>query len=103
MAFEIIQSIKAESDLDNILVYITFQLNNPTAASNLLDKYESRLTNLRKSPHFYRLSNIERLSHSGYHQFTFGNCIAFYIINDEAKTVSIVRIFYKKQDYESIL
>ena len=103
MAYEIVHTRSAGLDFDGIIHYITFRLNNPMAAYNLRDEYQSRLATLRESPRFYRPAYIEKFSRKGYHQFTFGNSTAFYNIDDEAKTVYIVRIFYKKQDYESIL
>jgi len=103
MSFKIVHSIPATLDLDGIIHYIAFRLNNPTAASNLLDEYENRLTNLRESPRFYGPAHIESLAHRGFHQFSFGNYIAFYTINDEEQKVNIIRIFYKKQNYEKTL
>ena len=103
MGFEIIQSTTAISDLENILVYISIQLKNPTAASRLLDEYEDRMATLRQSPRFYRPANIERLARRGYHQFKFGSYIAFYLIDEKGQKVSIARIFYKKRDYANIL
>jgi len=103
MNYEIIQSAPAVRDLDSIIHYIAIRLNNPKAASDLLDEFENRLANLHDSPRFYSPARSERLAGKGFHQFTFGNYVAFYKIVEEKHKVFIVRIFYQKQDYENKL
>ena len=99
MSFDVLQSAPAVFDLDNIIHYIAIRLSNPKAARDLLGEYEDRLTNLRDSPRLYGPARAKKLAGMGFHQFNFGNYIAFYKIDDEEQKVYIVRIFYQKQDY----
>jgi len=103
MGYDVMHTAPAAQDFDGIIQYTVSRLNNPAAASALLDEYEERLANLRESPRFYGSARIERLARAGYHRFTFGNYIAFYKINDKEKKVFILRIFYQKQRYENML
>ena len=103
MTFDIAHSAAAALDLDNMVHYIAFQLNNSTTASNLLDEYEYRLSNLKDSPRFYGPARNERLARMGYHTFSFGNYIAFYKIDEKKNNVNIIRVFNKKQDYLNYL
>ena len=96
MAYDIVHSQSAEFDFGDIIDYITVHLNNPTAASTLLDEYEDRLATIRQSPRVYRLAHVERLARKGYHTFDFGTYTAFYMIDYAEQKVLILRIFYKK-------
>ena len=103
MIYRVERTIPSENDLDGILNYILFKLMNRKAAADLLAQYEEKLLILRETPYLYGLSHNECLAQKGYHQFDFGNYIAFYTIDDISRVVYIVRIFYKKQDYENLL
>ena len=103
MVYKIIHSTPAALDFDDIIFYIAQQLKNPTAASALRDEYNEKVAILRESPRLFGLAPAEDLARSGYQRFTFGNYIAFYLINDEEKKVHIVRIFYQRRDYENLL
>ena len=103
MLYTIIRAPSATLDLDNILLYITEQLKNPTAAASLLVEYEKKQSILCESPRFYALSKNERLGRKNYRCFIFGNYIAYYNIDDTNQTVNILRIFYQKQNYGETL
>ena len=103
MGFDVIHAKPAILDLNGIVHYIAVRLQNPAAASALLDEYEDRLANLRENPRFYGPVRMERLARLGYHRFSFGNYFAFYKVNDEEQKVVVLRIFYQKQDYENML
>ena len=52
----------------------------------------------------YPLSDNQVLQNDGYHRFLFyKNFIEFYLIDDEEKIVSIMRIFYAKRDYANLI
>lgn len=94
----------AEADLDEIVTYISDSLHNPKAADNLLVDFLEQKNNLENSPYMYPLSNDSRLQKEGYHRFIFyKNYIALYLIDDNEKTVSIMRIFYAKRNYANLI
>ena len=50
MAYDIVATQLAAEDLDNILQYISIDLNNPTAASSFADSLEKCYQNLSNMP-----------------------------------------------------
>ena len=53
MAYELIVTEAAHSDLDEALDYIVHRLSNPTAAVSLLDQVEACYGQLRHFPMLY--------------------------------------------------
>ena len=91
---------KAEQDLSEIVTYFTDKLCNPKAAESLLEEK----MNIADNPYMYPLSNDLVLQSKGYHRFLFKkNYIALYLIDDDEKEVSIMRIFYAKRDYANLI
>lgn len=94
----------ADRDLEEIAEYITVKLSNSKAAAELLDEFLEKKNLLEKSPLLYPFSSNLRLQKEGYHRFLFkNNFIALYLIDEEKKIVTIMRIFYAKRDYEKLI
>ena len=95
---------KAEQDLSEIVTYFTDKLCNPKAADSFLEEFLEGKENIANNPYMYPLSNDLVLKSEGYHRFLFKkNYIALYLIDDEEKEVSIMRIFYAKRDYANLI
>ena len=100
MAYNVRIMEKAEQDLSEIVTYFTDKLCNPKAAESLLEEK----MNIADNPYMYPLSNDSVLQSEGYHRFLFKkNYIALYLIDDDEKEVSIMRIFYAKRDYANLI
>lgn len=94
----------ADKDLEEIADYIAIKLSNPKSATELLDEFLEKKKLLVKSPLMYPLCSNLRLQEEGYHMFLFkNNFIALYLINEDNKIVTIMRIFYAKRDYEKLI
>lgn len=95
---------KAEQDLSDIVAYFSDKLCNQKAAVSLLEEFLNEKVNISDNPYMYPLSNDSVLQSEGYHRFLFKkNYIALYLIDDDKKEVSIMRIFYAKRDYAKLL
>lgn len=104
MAYNVRIMEKAEDDLSEIVTYISDTLCNPQAADSLLLEFLEEKENIADNPYMYPLSNDLRLQAEGYHRFLFKkNYIALYLIDDDEKQVSIMRIFYAKRDYGNLI
>jgi len=104
MAYNVRIMKKAEDDLSEIVTYYIDKLCNPKAADTLLEDFLKEKENLADNPYMYPLSNNSILQSEGYHRFLFKkNYIALYLIDDEKKVVSIMRIFYAKRDYANLI
>ena len=103
MTYKVILSTPSLLDLDGIIQYISTTLKNPKAANSLLKDFEEILDNMGKSPRLYPVPRLKRLASRGYRRFTFGNYIAFFMIDEKKQQIYIVRILYQKQDYGNLL
>ncbi|MBO4547573.1 MAG: type II toxin-antitoxin system RelE/ParE family toxin [Treponema sp.] len=104
MAYNVKIMEKAEEDLSEIVTYISDTLCNPKAADSLLEEFLKEKNNIADNPHMYSLSPDPFLQSEGYHRFLFkNNYIALYLIDDNKKIVSIMRIFYAKRDYGKLI
>ena len=104
MAYNVRIMEKAEQDLSEIVTYFTDKLCNPKAADSLLEEFLEEVENITDNPYMYPLSNDLVLQSEGYHRFLFKkNYIALYLIDEDAKIVSIMRIFYAKRDYTNLI
>ena len=104
MAYNVRIMEKAEQDLSEIITYIADKLCNPKATDSLLEEFLEEQENIAENPYMFPLSNDLVLQSEGYHRFLFmKNYIALYLIDDEEKIVSIMRIFYAKIDYANLI
>ncbi len=104
MAYNVRITEKAEEDLSEIVTYISNTLCNLRAADSLLEEFLKAKVNIADNPYMYPLSNDLVLQVEGYHRFLFKkNYIALYLIDDNKKEVSIMRIFYAKSDYNNLI
>ncbi len=104
MAYNVRIMGKAEEDLSEIITYISNTLCNPKAADSLLEEFLEAKTNTENNPYMYPLSNDLVLQADRYHRFLFKkNYIMLYLLNDDKKEVSIMRIFYAKRDYDNLI
>ncbi len=104
MAYNVRIMEKAEQDLSEIVTYISETLCNPQADDSLLAEFLEEKENISENPYMYPLSNDLHLQAEGYHRFLFKkNYVALYLIDDDKKIVSIMRIFYAKRNYGNLI
>ena len=103
MAYKVIASASADSDLDEILTYIAETLFNPQAASDFADELDKKYDALEKNPLMFALSQNERLAQLGYRRFVVGSYVILYLVDEERMLVTIMRIFYGRRNYEQYI
>jgi len=96
-------SINAERDIMEAINYIDEELQDRTAAENLLDEVEKAIYSLTDMPKRYPLANDDILAGWGIRVFPINNYLVFYIVREQTKTVVIERFLYKRRDWSSIL
>ena len=94
---------KAERDLNEAADYIEFTLLNPQAADGLLDKTEEEINKLAFMPEKFKTVDDPVLSAWGIRLIVINNYLAFYTIDENTKTVHIIRFLYGKRNWISIL
>lgn len=93
----------AEYDLSQIGKYISEELLEPQLASKVIDKIASTIFSLEEMPSRHALVRDERLAQQGIRKIMMDNYIVFYIISEEIKTVTIIRILYSRRDWINLL
>ena len=94
---------KAEADLNSAVNYIEFTLLNPQAADDLLDKVEKEISKLSHMPQIHKLVDDTILNAWGIRFIVINNYMAFFTIDEQSKTVYIVRFLYCKRNWIEIL
>lgn len=94
---------RAERDIGDALDDISETLHNPAAARNLLDEAERKLASLSDYPERNPLVHDAILAANGIRIQIIENDIAFYIISDAAKTVTVIRFMHSRRNWMSIL
>ncbi len=96
-------TLTAERDLNHAADYIEFSLKNPQAANLLLDKADEQISSLSQFPQKRPLVEDKILASRGIRFIQVNNYLAFYIISEETRQVTVIRFLYAKSDWISIL
>lgn len=93
----------AKKDIDDIIYYISKNLKNKTAAINLSKEFIQGANSILDFPYGtpeykpkYKLKNI-------YRSIKIKNFLMFYVVNENEKIITIVRVLYQKMDISSML
>ena len=103
MSYNLLISKEAHDDTSGIVGYIVHKLKNPQAAADFLDDVEESYRRLIANPFLYALCNDPRLERRGYRKVVINNYLILYRIDEEHKTVYIVRIVYGGRNYSEML
>lgn len=93
----------AEEDLYEIGAYISKELLEPETAKNLISKIAIGINSLDDMPLRNALAADKRLAYKGIRKIMVDNYIIFYIVTEESKTVTIIRILYSRRDWLNLL
>jgi addiction module RelE/StbE family toxin len=93
----------AEEDLDGIFEYIANTLEAPVAANRLMLRIEKAIQTLRDTPRIGPKCQDEILGSKGYRKLIIDNYIAFYLVNDEDRSVIVMRVIYGRRNYTALL
>jgi plasmid stabilization system protein ParE len=104
--YRIVYLPSAEVDLYAITTYIADDLANPKAATDLLNRYDEKLALLRDGVWIgqpLRGKLPKRISDYGYRWFSVGNYMAFFVVDEAAKLITIHHIVYGRRDLSKLL
>ena len=93
----------ALNDLREIYTYIADELLVPETATAQVGRIRKEVRSLGFMPTRYALVEWEPWYSMGMHQLPVNNFIVYYLVDDEAGTVTVVRIFYGGRDIEGIV
>ncbi|MBE6100387.1 MAG: type II toxin-antitoxin system RelE/ParE family toxin [Anaerovibrio sp.] len=93
----------AESDIDEALAYIAVYLKNPDAAASLLDEFDEQVENICLAPQSGKLVENEFLQRDNVRRFLVKNYIVYYLVDDEARKIVVLRFVYGRRHQEKIV
>ncbi len=101
--YKVVITKPAEEDLRKAVSYIANDLKNVIAAKNLLDEVEKTINSLSEMPKRYHIVDDELLAIHGIRMVQIKNYLAFYIVREETKSVTVLRFLYARRDWLNIL
>ena len=103
MKYEVVLSNQAELDVRGLYEYIAYEKHAPEIAATLLGRIEKQVLKLDEMPYRYRKYEMEPWRSRELRMMPIENFIAFYIPDDENRTVTVIRILYYRQNAEEQL
>ena len=94
---------KAESDLDEILSYISIDLSNPDAAASFLKDLQAVLASICSVPKIGRIVENEFFPDREIRKSIVGNYVLYYLPNTEEKIIYILRILYGRRNLDELV
>ena len=102
-SYKVGYSVDALDDLREIYSYIANELLAPETATSQLGRIRKEIRSLDFMPTRYALVDWEPWHSMKMHQLPVDNYIVYYVVKEEQKTVTVVRIFYSGQNVENIV
>jgi plasmid stabilization system protein ParE len=93
----------ADDDILSTAQYISDDLKAPKAANTLLDEIEKHEEVLGETPHIYPIVPDEYLASMVLRFVVVKNYLLFFTINEEGRTVNVIRFLYGRRDWKNIL
>ena len=93
----------ARDDMLEAVKYIANELKSPVAAQNLADDFISAAERLCEFPYANNVYVPIKPLELEYRRTIVKNYLMFYTVNEQTKTVTIMRVIYSKRDIENII
>ncbi len=103
MQYKVVIEQTAESDLLGILTYISETLKEPEIAKRIYFSIKKEVMTLGQMPYRHAVVQEEPYATIGVRRFPVENYTAFYVVDEEGKTVHIFRILYNRREWQNIL
>mgnify|MGYP000875566104 FL=1 len=94
---------KAETDLDEILSYISIELSNPEAAASFLKDLQAVLASICSVPKIGRIVDNEFLPNREIRKSLVGNYVLYYLPDIKEKRIYVLRILYGRRNLDELV
>lgn len=101
--YSVSYSPEAMDDLREIYSYIAFTLLVPETAEKQVNRIRKEIRSLDFMPSRYSLVDWEPWKSMGMHKVPVDNFVVYYTVNDDSRTVTVIRIFYGGRDVANIV
>lgn len=98
VVYEVKITAQAESQMAEIVDYITNELFVPDAAENLLTKLERSILGLSRFPEKHQLIEEELWRSEGVRKIVVNNFLVYFWIDKNQKKVQVFAVIYEKRD-----
>ena len=93
----------AQNEMREVYRYIADELKNPVAAARRIALIDEKIQSLKENPARIPLVRDDYLASKGYRMIIAKNHLVFFIIREEIKTVSVMRVLYGRRDWLRML
>lgn len=101
--YKIVIEQNAENDLVGILSYISDTLHEPSIAMKIYGLIKKEILTLNRMSFRFEVVNEEPYRSMGVRRIPVENYTAFYIVDENEKTVHIFRILYNRREWQYLL
>ena len=102
-SYKIVVQRSAQNDLHGAWEYIAIELREPAIAARVLNKLEQAIMSLSEMPHRYAALADKLLKSKEIRRLPVENYLVFYIVQEDTKTVSVLRVLHGRRDWEAVL
>lgn len=102
-SYSVVYSPEAMDDLREIYSYIAFTLLVPETAEKQVNRIRKEVRSLDFMPSRYSHVDWEPWKSMGMHKVPVDNFVVYYTVNDDSRTVTVIRIFYGGRDVANIV
>jgi len=92
-------SAAAKDDLDEIFTYFAEKLYTEKSADKLMAEFQRMTLSLDENPQRFSYSLDPVLAQKGYRRALVRKYVILFLIDEETKTVSVMRVFHGSMDY----
>ena len=103
MIYAVITTDQADADLRGIYEYIAFELLSPDNAARQLGRLEEHIVGLEEFPERFRYYEKEPWHSRGLRVMPVDNYLVFYIPDNDAGIVTVIRVMYAGRDVDGQL
>ena len=101
--YRIVTAELAKEDLRSIYSYILWVSVDQGVAERFIARIKNAMSSIAHFPRTYPRMLEDKLYEKGYRKLVFASYIVPFTINEETKTVNVMRVLHGRMDYQKFL
>ena len=101
--YKVIIEAPAEFDLREAIHYITETLKEPATARRIYRSIKDKILKLDQMPLRFPFVRDKVLASRGLHWMPVENYSVFYVVDEDERTVNVLRILYSRREWQVLL
>ena len=103
MGYKIRVTPLGAKDLEEIVTYMTQELDNADAAASFLDEVDACYPRMEEMPFLFEECHDPRLKALQYRRAIIRRYVMVYRVDEAEKAIYVLRFFYGARDYEKLI